>query len=301
MKSYKEIYNQVSQSSGFHVVTDEERKKLWDIFLKAYSDISAVCKKHGIKPMLIGGSALGAVRHKGFIPWDEDFDFAMTRADYNHFAKIFEVEFGNRYILSAPNYSQKVASRFPKILIPNTRFVEIGMDINDELACVKLDLFIIENVPDSKLIRLLKGYKATFLMAAASFVQFYESRNGSLKNYICSTADGRKLFNRRVVIGRLLSFVSSTKWFNLADKSCQYNKETSLMSIPTGRGHYFHEICKRDTFVPVSEGIFEGNAVYLPANADAYLTNLYGDYMKIPPQQKREVHRVVEIKFSQHN
>ena len=72
------------------------------------------------------------------------------------------------------------------------------------------------------------------------------------------------------------------------------------MGIPSGRGHYFGEIRSANTFLPPSKGIFEGLEVNLPGNPDDYLSNLYGaDYMTLPPEEKRERHFFVDIKFKE--
>ncbi len=71
------------------------------------------------------------------------------------------------------------------------------------------------------------------------------------------------------------------------------------MSIPTGRGHYFGELRPATTFIPFSQGIFEGRKVNLPGNPDDYLTNLYGNYRELPPISKREKHYIYDIQFHQ--
>ena len=72
------------------------------------------------------------------------------------------------------------------------------------------------------------------------------------------------------------------------------------VSIPSGRGHYFGEIRPRETFIPLSQGMFEGLLVNLPGNTHDYLSNLYGEnYMTLPPEEKRERHLIIEIKFNE--
>lgn len=297
MRSFKSVYNEVLHSEALHEIKGEELTRLRRLFLETYADVARVCEKHGLTPMLCGGSALGAVRHKGFIPWDDDLDFAMTRADFEQFKAVFDAEFGGKYILNAPNYSPRVSNRFAKILIPNTRFIEAEQLIDDPLATAKIDLFIIENVPDNAALRFVKGMVASALMFAAGCAQFYEARNCPLREYMMQTEDGAKQFRRRAAMGRLFSVLSSTKWLNLVDRACRYRKATSRMGIPTGRAHYFGEILPREAFVPVSHGEFEGMRVALPADTNAYLANLFGDYMTVPPVEKRENHRIVELKL----
>ena len=101
----------------------------------------------------------------------------------------------------------------------------------------------------------------------------------------------------RKVIGVLFSFRNVRAWNRLLDKAVQYKKETKELGLPTGRKHYFGEILPKEAFLPGSEGEFEGHKVLLYSNPDAYLTNLYGDYMKIPDEADREKHVVEEIRL----
>lgn len=299
MASYKELMNSLTKDSTLRTLTEEETFKLRECFLEALQDLSNCCEKYSLKVMLTGGSALGAVRHQGFIPWDDDLDVSMTRADFEKLKAIFEKELGEKYILSSPNYKNNARNRFPMMLIKDTLMVEMGSAPEDEVSKIKIDIFIIENIPDNVLVKYVKGLWCTLLMFITSYVQTYEQRNNAyLKNYMCKTEAGRKEYNRRIRIGSLFSFFDFQKWANLVDSAVQYEKTTSLMGSVTGRKHYFGEIRPRETFVPFSKGLFEGLIVYLPGKPNDYLTNLYGsDYMSLPPEEKREQHFIVDIRF----
>lgn len=295
--TYKELLNTLDHSGIARNITGEEMIRLKRVMLSCYKDVAAICKKYNLQLMLGGGSCLGAVRHKGYIPWDDDFDLLMSRKDYSKFQNIFNVELGDKYILNAPNYSENPTNRFPKILIKNTRFVEVG-GINDETDKIKIDIFILENIPRNLFFRFIKGLKCYIYMYLSSCVDIYERRNGTLCKHLNKCEEGRSLLKRRMFIGKLFSFFSYGKWCNIVDKSCQYRKETGVLGIPTGRKHYFGEVFTQDVFFPVSKGVFERENVNLPNNSNVYLSNLYGDYMTIPPEEKREKHLIVDIAFN---
>ena len=276
MKTYKALLNSLSDDTTLRQLSEDEVIKLRTVFLSTYQDLAACCEKYGMTLMLIGGSVIGAIRHEGFIPWDDDLDVAMPRSDFEKLKSVFDDELGDKYILSSPNYKNNANNRFPMMLVKDTLFVEAGNSPEDEASKIKIDIFIIENIPNNKFYRLLKGLWCTGLMFMASYEETYEHQNTELRDYMCKTREGRSAFRRRVFFGRLFSFFGFQKWMNVVDSSCQFKKKTKLMGIPSGRGHYFGEIRPAESFLPVSKGTFEGIEVNLPGNPDDYLSNLYG-------------------------
>ena len=300
MGSYKALMNSIAHDNEnlLRNLTEEESRKLREVFLTAFRDLSACCEKYGLTVMLVYGSALGAVRHHGFIPWDDDMDVAMSRKDFETLKDVFEQELGEKYILSAPNFQNNARSRFPAMLVKDTLFVEVDAAAEDETSKIKIDIFIIENIPDNVIHRYVKGFWCTCLMFMASYEATYERNTPAFRNYLCKTAAGRREYRRRMLIGRLFSFFSFQKWAGIVDSALQCPKETSLLGIPSGRGHYFGEIMPRSAYFPASAGVFEGMSVLLPGNPNGYLSHLYGkDYMTLPPVEKRERHFVMDIRF----
>ena len=295
--SYKAFINSLVANDNIRVLTEQELKQLKKTMLNCYKDVSEVCEKNNINIMLGGGSALGAVRHKGYIPWDDDFDILMPRSDFEHFKAIFNEKLGDKYILNAPNFEGNPTNRFPKILIKGTKYVELGEESKDNTNKIKIDIFILENIPPNKIVRTVKGLYCTALMYIAGQVGTYEARNSSLFHFMSQTPKGKRILLHRIMIGKLFSFCSYSKWCNIVDRACQYKYETGLLGIPSGRKHYWGEISKRNTYLPTIQGTFEGLKVNLPRKYDLYLTKLYGNYMEIPPIESREKHYILDIQF----
>lgn len=298
MATYKESITEATKRNNGRSLSDEELKRLKKTLLNCLEDVQRVCDKYNLNLMLGGGSCLGAVRHGGFIPWDDDLDLNISRSDYEVFKEIFKEELGDKYVLNAPNYDGNQISRFPKILIKGTRFVELGMEKDSTNAMIKIDLFIAENIPDNPLHRRLKGLYCNLLMGITGSVELYTWYKREPNNKFFSLNSKNSMVGIRKTAGALFSFLPLQFWFDRVDKACRYRNNSKCIGFPTGRKHYFGEIHARDDIFPLADTKFESIMVHIPGNYDKYLTKLYGsDYMTVPPEDKREKHFILDIEF----
>ena len=276
-------------------VDNESRRILQHTILGIYKDLLAVCKKYNLTPYLIGGSCLGAIRHKGFIPWDDDLDVGMSRSDYQKFKKVFKKELSDRYVLNAPNYIGCAKGRFAKMMKKNTIFREIFDASASEECGIFVDIFTIDNVPDGVIARMVRGTFTNITEFIAGQVALVESKDKDVRFFYkrISKVD----YYIRIFIGRIFSFRRSIKWYNDIDKMIDYKKRSKQCGILTGRKHYFGEIFDRDVFFPARYVGFCDIKAPVFNDTDTYLKKSYGDYMQIPPEDKREKHFIKELKF----
>lgn len=295
MESLKETYNKLlSNESSIHAATDLERQTIQTVELEMLDDIISCCEKYNLSILLGGGSCLGAVRHGGFIPWDDDIDLNMPRSDLEKLKDIFMVELGDKYILHAPNYGNtKSKWRFAKIEKTDTLLV----DNDDKSNCtgICIDIFPIEMIPHNRILRFFHGVVADGMMFIAGQVWFAKKSSMAFRKAMKSSFSGKIRYITKMIIGNIFGVCPLYKWFNVVDKCCQYKGKTDLMGVPTGRKHYFGEIFNASVYLPAKEVSFSGHKAFLPNNEDEYLSNLYGNYMTIPPENKREHHYIYEV------
>ena len=170
---YKNLVNDNMNKSGFTKLQGEELIKLQEAMIVCYKEINMACRKHGIKLILQGGSLLGSVRHGGFIPWDDDMDFAMVRSDYEKFKKIFEDELSDKYILSVPNNGGKSYERFMQLYRKDTVMEDALESAGPNY--IKIDVFPLDYAPDNAVIREIKGIFCNALMFIAECVNDREN------------------------------------------------------------------------------------------------------------------------------
>ena len=293
--SYKEIFNKTFQG---HVrkITDEESAQLKNCLFQMAADLDERCRKNGLTLFLVGGSLLGAVRHGGFIPWDDDMDFGMLRKDYEKLKEVFDKDFGDLYELRCPNSAHPNGTRFMQIYKKGTVLKTVGEANPFQPQSVYVDVFPYDFVPDNALMRNLCGIRANALMFIASCVMDERYMSRFYRRMLKRSKKGALFLTLREVTGKIFSFRKPEKWFDAVDHAIHDSRVKQYVTSATGRGHYFKEMYPYDVFAPFTKISFETHDFYAPAKCDVYLAGLYGsDYMTPPDESKRESHFITEL------
>lgn len=300
-KSAKEIMNELARQTDFLMEVDsEKRRALQKVLVEMMQDIHDVCIKRQIGYALVGGSCLGAVRHHGFIPWDDDIDISMLRDDWEKFKACFDEELGDKYIMEAPRYGNKdTKTTWAKVYKKGTLLQEIQDIETPYEQGIFIDIFFYENVSDNMLIRKIDACLSNFLKGVATSIVFFKYPNDMMKKYYGATQETNRYYKMRRLLGFLFAWISHKTFCDWYDKFIsRHKKATRFITAPTGRKNYMGEILERKWWTPQQLVSFENTQFLIPADFHNYLTTLFGkNYMQIPPVEKREKHFIVNLDF----
>ena len=245
--------------------------------------LSVVCKtlgQHGIVPFLVAGNCLGMVRHGGFIPWDDDIDIGLLRADYEKARKILIEELPEGYRYCDRYTDKEYPYNFAKVKKNNTAFVHGGDAHLDIHHGIYIDIFPYDSaVEDTEEFR--KTYKkAKSLRRKIDFKCMSYKKYGKLRPLV-----------QLPIIMLYHLFVNKDVVQNQLDELVSKNVEGNNKYICNYFGLYGEkERYKAEVFGEGKPVTFEGIDCLIPIDYDTYLTQTYGDYMKLPPEEKRVSH-----------
>ena len=246
------------------------------IMLDILDDVSDFCDKYGLKYYLAFGTLIGAIRHQGFIPWDDDIDIEMPRSDLERFISLYKTS--GKYAMCSHRDSDSFLFH-TKVYCSNTVKIEEGVDYNRYPPLgVDIDIFPIDGQPDGEHEnKFRRQIDATIFLHRLNALH-YSPRANSLKSKIV-----------KLLMKPLKKNFFVKQYTKIA---CRYDFDTSeyvgyISPFECERYKVRHQKKIYEKRLKVR---FEGKEYWAPGNYDEYLTNIYGDYMQLPPIEKQISH-----------
>lgn len=276
-------------------MTDEELKRVQGELLIIAKEIKRVCKKNGINYFLVGGTLIGAVRHKGFIPWDDDLDMGMLREDFEKFLKIAPEELGEGFFLQTWDTDPEYGHAFAKVRMNGTVYREKADSAKKTHQGFFVDIFPYDNIPDDneELARMAESImECRTLMHMKGGMTPWKANPVFYKRWK-AYFKFRKIRNRASKIPRqqlIDEFNSHMLRYNgtVTNRVCQESGGARFGKYPINR-EFLSE------FTDLS---FEDDEFQCPKRYDEFLRSIYGDYMQLPPVEQRVFrHGIIELKF----
>jgi lipopolysaccharide cholinephosphotransferase len=251
----------------------EERKKIWAISLDMLVFFDKICNKHGLRYFTAYGALLGVIRHKGFIPWDDDLDVCMPREDYEKLWQLYRDEFTQPYFLQYPGEDKGYYFSFAKIRNSNTSGISVPFIYEEYNQGISLDIFPLDNcVPD----------EADINWERINYLNLQQSTNMRRSLLFPSVNDIARMEQYPMRDGHdVLKELNSI--------ATQYNdKETEYCIASTVTAYRAQKLIYR--WADVLDTIdcdFYGHKIKIPRNCNRILETTYGDFMQYPPIEKR--------------
>lgn len=251
------------------------RERLREIQIEILDAVMSFCDENGIKCWLNGGTLLGAVRHGGYIPWDDDIDLGMLRPDYDKFMAMFNAK-NDRYKFLSYENDKESFTHYGKVYDTSTILYEPNEKGNK--LSVNIDIFVMDNAPldEAEQKRMLRKRKIFLICNFGRKLPIFlkPTRGGSLRSLAVYTFRAMlRIFPRHYFVKGL---VRNAKLY--ADK------DTGLVGDFTGLRD---AVIEREKLEEMTQLEFEGKKYNAPACYDEWLRKLYGDYMQLPPEEKR--------------
>lgn len=272
----------------------EQLRKLQLTQLYIMSEIAQICESHGLKYYLCGGTLLGAVRHGGFIPWDDDLDITMYREDLQKLIDIVQREYGTKYFVQTFQTDKAYTRYIPKIRLNDTYQVELGNENVSMHNGVYIDIFPLDHVTKSKGMGLYLRGKILRLLFAYKTAKYAKNK---------PTTKVKKLI---IKIVRPLTWLISDKFINnLFDTVCTATDKPGANYTTSFASHYLwkRQLVSNDVYADGVFLTFEGIEFRVPSRYLDLLTQVFGeDYMELPPEEKRSSgHILTKIDLGQYD
>ena len=266
-------------------ISDEELKRIQEIQIELISEVDRICKKHGIRYNMVGGTMLGAIRHKGHIPWDDDADIGFLRSEYEKFREACKSELDpQKYYMQDFRDTPGYRWGYGKLRRKGTEFVRLNQEDMPYEQGIFIDLMPFDNVPDGTLARKFHFFKCF------AYRKLFWSKVGRKieKNLLCR-------FNYILLSLVPESFIKNCfeRFIKEGSKGCE-TELVRILTFPTPKKCYGY---KRKWYENLKEYAFGPLSLPGAADFDGYLSVKYGRYMDLPPVEKRHVHPISRLRL----
>ena len=247
------------------------------VLLELLTEFDRVCRKLNIRYILFAGSMLGAVRHGGIIPWDDDMDVIMLREDYERFLSEAPSELSDKYFLQK-EFSEHWPMYFSKLRKNNTTCIEKYHPKDKEIhQGIYMDIFPCDSASVNSLVRNLQYFASRVVIAKSLYKRGYDTDSGLKKAFIafCRLLPAKPMYRFAVRKNK--------------------GKSQLVHSFFAATSKYRKGVFPREWIEDSKEVSFDGLTVFIPKHYDEILTTLYGDYMNPPPEgdSRRKVHCIL--------
>ena len=271
---------------------DKTLRRVQLMQLDIAKEIKRICQEQNIKFFLAGGTLLGAVRHKGFIPWDDDLDIGMLQSDYEIFCQVAPKYLSNKYKFINWHIDERYGLSFGKVYKVGTVFQESKSYANNTNG-IYVDIIVYHNAPTNpasqqKLINQLNFLERLILM----------------KNHYRPWMDNNKInWKKRFMYVPIQLLAKCFTRSYLIKKHMELTNAQPISEFLYEQlGPYKVPMFKRRWFEKVHCVAFEDTQFPIIEESDSYLRSLYGDYMLLPPENERENrHQIVKLEFGEDN
>lgn len=246
-----------------------------EIQIEILEEVDRFCEKNNLKYVMSYGTLLGAVRHKGFIPWDDDIDIAMPYPDFMKFCEGYN---GRTYRVNHWTHQPNFYCNFAKF--EDTRTLSLEEIVQDYKMGINIDIAPIIGLPD-RIENAQNYFKRIVFYRNLLTLKKMKFRKGRSK-----IKQAGLLFSRIP-----LAFISNRRINKAIDSMCRkYPYEKSKYVICVGSFNPVKEIIRKEQLGMLCRLEFEGHMFMAPSGYDAWLTQIFGDYMQLPPEEKRVSH-----------
>ncbi|MDD4048662.1 MAG: LicD family protein [Clostridia bacterium] len=251
-------------------------------------DVVDLCNKFKLRYYLIGGTLLGAIRHGGFIPWDDDIDIGMSRDDYERLIELWDQNAPENLVMQNKEKDKRVHLSFTKIRRKNTRIIEKETKNSEIFKGVFIDIFPLDAIASKdNLIMNFEYALFNFLTSISLYKNGYREYRKSWLKWLSASMSFLEFHTINSITYRIV-----TKYRN---KESKY-----ITSYASGYGYKKQRMNFEQIYGQGVEVLFEGYLLKAPSNFEGYLKHLFGDYMKLPPIEKRgNQHHIIEISLTE--